>query len=140
MCEIGGGGGSKFFFVKKTSPHGGGVGAGFSGEHLIFNSECSGKYSFSLFSSARSSIEDSPIIIFVFDEKDLKFVIFISFSNMNDNSLKFNLIHGKLFLGIKIHLSFFESSNERSSSGNLEVKFSFLRFSNFIVLKLKIHI
>ena len=58
---------------------------------------------------------------------------------MLDISLKFNLIHDKLFFGIKIQLSLFKSPNERPSSGVLVLKFSFLRFSKCISLKLEIH-
>ena len=49
-------------------------------------------------------------------------------------------MHDKLFLGIKIQLSFFKSSNERPSSGILVAKFSFLKFSIAIVLIFEIHI
>ena len=49
-------------------------------------------------------------------------------------------MHDQFFLGIKIQLSFFKSSNERSSSGILVSKFSFLKFSIAIVSILEIHI
>ena len=49
-------------------------------------------------------------------------------------------MHDKLFLGIKIQLSFFKSSNERSSRGIFVTKFSFLKFSIAIVSILEIHI
>ena len=54
-------------------------------------------------------------------------------------SHNFNLTQDKLFLGIKIQLSFFKSSNKRPSIGVFVVTFSFLKFSTFIVFKLEIH-
>ena len=58
---------------------------------------------------------------------------------MLDISLGNNLIYDKLFFGIKIQLSFFESHNEKPTSGVLVVKSFFLTFSTCISSKLEIH-